>query len=43
MENVNSDRERNYRKQMIQLCEYIISDYGDGFVFSDEEEETEAQ
>jgi len=41
MENVSSNNERNYREQLIQLCEYIINDYGDGFVFSDEEEEDE--
>jgi hypothetical protein len=44
MENVNSDSEKRYRTRLIELCQDIIQDYGDDYVFDDDEDdETEAQ
>jgi len=44
MENINSDSEKRYRTRLIELCQDIIQDYGDDYVFDDDEDdETEAQ
>jgi hypothetical protein len=38
MEGVSAPEEQRARKQLIDLCNDIMNEYGDDFVFNDDEE-----